>query len=307
MNKRTGNERWLAAVDIDGTLLDTEVDNRLGAREVEALEAVRAAGHVLVLCTGRNLNSTRHLLEQSGWFPDDLPLILLNGAVIWECAPRRKLVCNVLSGDLVVELVALFKAHGTAPMVYGTDEEDGLLRHEPGPVNGILERYLDNRRREMGAVAEVADLAAVPWHEALEVGTIDERDRVLALSAAITERLGDRVRVINTRSLLGGGRFYWAEAFHARSDKGTALRTLAAACGVPLERTLAVGDNFNDLDMFEAAAFSVAMADGPAEVLDAADLVVPGVAAGGAARLLADFATGGLERIAGRGGGRTER
>ncbi|PJA76416.1 hypothetical protein CO151_02845 [bacterium CG_4_9_14_3_um_filter_65_15] len=286
---------WLVAVDIDGTLLNTEVDNRLAAREIDALEAVRSAGHTLALCTGRNLNSTRHLLEQSAWYPDDLPLVLLNGAVIWGDVPRRRLVCNILEAADISTLVSLFKHFETVPMVYGTDEEDGLLRHEPRPVNEIMDRYLGNRRREMGAVEVVANLEDVSWGQALEVGTIDTRERVMALSEAIGARLGDRVKVINTRSLLGGGVYYWAEAFHGGSDKGAALKTLAAHCGIPLRRSLAMGDNFNDLDMFAAAGFSVAMADGPAEVQEKADLVVPGIAAGGAAQVLQDFAAGKLD------------
>ncbi len=288
------NKPWLAAVDIDGTLLNTEVDNRLAQREISALEAVRAAGHILVLCTGRNLNSTRHLLQQSAWFPDDLPLILLNGAVIWGEVPRRKLVCNVLDGELTGALVRLFKAHNTAPMVYGTDEDGGTLHYEKRSVNGVLGRYLANRRLEVGAIAEVSDLEGVAWQPSLEVGTIDTRERVLALSAAIRAEFGDLVKVINTRSLMGGGEYYWAEAFHGASDKGSALKIMAAHFGIPLPRTLAMGDNYNDLDMFATAGFSVAMADGPAEVLAQADMVTPGVVEGGAAEVLLALAAGEL-------------
>ena len=286
---------WLVAVDIDGTLLNTEVDNQLARREIEALEAVRAAGHVLVLCTGRNLNSTRHLLERSDWFPDDLPLILLNGAVIWGDVPRRKLVCNILGGEEIRSLLSLFKAYETAPMVYGTDDDGGVLYHEIRPVNHILDRYLGNRRLEVGAIESVEDLEALSWRQALEVGTIDIRDKVLALSEAIRTELGGRVKVINTRSLLGHGVYYWAEAFHGASDKGTALEFMAEHCGIPLRRTLAMGDNYNDLDMFEVAAYSVAMADGPQDVREQADLVTEGVAAGGAAEVLQALAAGRLE------------
>ncbi len=285
---------WLVAVDIDGTLLNTEVDNRLARREIDALDAVRAAGHVLVLCTGRNLNSTRHLLQQSDWFPADLPLILLNGAVIWGEVPRRKLVCNVLDGDLTRSLISLFKAHNTVPMVYGTDADGGVLHHEQRAVNDILGRYLDNRRVEVGAIEAVPDLEVLPWQQALEVGTIDTRERVLELSAAITAQMGDRVKVINTRSLLGGGIYYWAEAFHGASDKGAALKFMAEHFRIPLRRTLAMGDNYNDLDMFETAAFSVAMADGPDDVKEKADMITTGVAQGGAAAVLHALVSGDL-------------
>ncbi len=51
------NGSLLVAVDVDGTLLNTEFEDVLGSREIAAMDAVRAAGHVLALCTGRNLNS----------------------------------------------------------------------------------------------------------------------------------------------------------------------------------------------------------------------------------------------------------
>lgn len=284
--------RWLVAVDVDGTLLDTEFDQALRPREIEALESVRRAGHVVALCTGRNLNSTSSLLARSGWEPDDLPMVLLNGAVVWAGVPRRRIACHVLDGDEVRALVRLFREHGTVPMVYGTDDDGGLLRHEARPVNDVLGRYLQGRRDNTGGLEVVDDLLACDWRQALEVGTIDERPRIEALSRAIAQALPGRVKVINTRSLMGGGAYYWAEAFHAASDKGAGLRTLAAHCGIVQSRTVAIGDNFNDLDMFAWAGVSVAMAGSPCEVAQQADYVTGDVAAGGAATVLHGIAAG---------------
>jgi len=98
---RPNEKQLLIAVDVDGTLLDTEFDDVLRPREIAALEAVRAAGHVLALCTGRNLNSTQALLENSGWCPPDLPMVLLNGAVVWGDQPRRKLASKELDAGRV--------------------------------------------------------------------------------------------------------------------------------------------------------------------------------------------------------------
>jgi hypothetical protein len=284
--------RWLVAVDVDGTLLDTEFEQALRPREIEALESVRRAGHVVALCTGRNLNSTSSLLARSGWEPADLPLVLLNGAVVWAGVPRRRIACHVLDGDEVRALVRLFREHGTVPMVYGTDDDGGLLRHEARPVNDVLGRYLQGRRDNTGGLEVVDDLLACDWRQALEVGTIDQRPRIEALSRAIAQELPGRVKVINTRSLMGGGVYYWAEAFHAASDKGAGLRTLAAHCGIAQARTVAIGDNFNDLDMFAWAGFSVAMAGSPREVTEQADYVTGEVAAGGAATVLHGIAAG---------------
>lgn len=291
-NGGAGAGRWLVAVDVDGTLLDTEFDEALRPREIEALESVREAGHVVALCTGRNLNSTTSLLARSGWEPADLPLVLLNGAVVWADVPRRRIACHVLDGTEVRTLVRLFREHGTVPMVYGTDDDGGLLRHEARPVNDVLGRYLKGRRDNTGGLEVVEDLLAIDWRQALEVGTIDEKARIEALSLAIARELPGRVKVINTRSLMGGGAYYWAEAFHAASDKGAGLRTLAAHCGIARERTVAIGDNYNDLDMFAWAGCSVAMAGSPRDVAERADFVTGEVGAGGAADVLRGIADG---------------
>lgn len=289
---RPGDGRWLVAVDVDGTLLDTEFDEVLRPREIEALESVRRAGHVVALCTGRNLNSTSSLLARSGWDPADLPLVLLNGAVVWADVPRRRIASHVLDGQEVRTLIRLFREHGTVPMVYGTDDDGGLLRHEARPVNDVLGRYLQGRRDNTGGLEVVDDLLALDWRQALEVGTIDEKARIEALTRAIARELPGRVKVINTRSLLGGGAYYWAEAFHAASDKGAGLRTLASHCGIGRERTVAIGDNYNDLDMFAWAGYSVAMAGSPRDVAEQADFVTGEVGAGGAADILWGIAAG---------------
>jgi Cof subfamily protein (haloacid dehalogenase superfamily) len=285
-------QKMLVAVDVDGTLLDTEFDDVLRQREIDALCAVRSAGHEVALCTGRNLRSLQALLRQSGWEPDDLPLVLLNGALVWGGRPRRQLCCNLLDGGQVRRLVELFHAHDTVAMVYGADDDGGWLYHETRPVNDILGRYLDLRRDKIGAIEAVDDLLSLDLPRALEVGTIDERARISTLSRAIGAELAGEIRTINTRSLLGEGAYYWAEAYRLGSDKGTGVRTLAAECGVAEEDVVAIGDNYNDLDMFDVAGTSVAMANSPDEVKERADTVTGSVAEGGAAAVLEQIAGG---------------
>jgi len=202
------------------------------------------------------------------------------------------LACHLLDGPLVRRLVTLFKRLDTVPMVYGTDGDGGILRHETRPLNSALGRYLDLRRSRVGRLETVDDLLAVPWSQALEVGTIDTRARVEALTTAIEAELGDAVRVINTRSLLGDGAYYWAEVFHRDGGKGTGLATLAAELGIPLARCIAIGDNYNDLDMFDVSGVSVAMGNSPDEVKAAADHLADDVTRGGAATVLEAIAAG---------------
>jgi len=56
-----------------------------------------------------------------------------------------------------------------------------------------------------------------------------------------------------------------------RVNKGDALVWLARLEKLPLTRTMAVGDNYNDLSLFEEAAYTIAVANAPREVKERAD------------------------------------
>ncbi|MHB8078994.1 MAG: HAD hydrolase family protein [Candidatus Krumholzibacteriia bacterium] len=287
-----GRERYLIAVDVDGTLLDSEFEDALRPREVAALRAVRDAGHVVALCTGRNSRSVAGLLARCDPALADLPLVLLNGAVVVGGVPRRRLAHRTLDQATLQRLVALFRAHGALPMVYDTDDRGGVLHHEAGGANSVLARYLDRRRATVGAINVVEDLAAALPDEALEVGTIDREELVLRLTAAIERELGQTVRVVNTESLLSRERYRWAEVYHRDCGKGAGARLLAAAHGIPERCIVALGDNYNDLDLFAVAGHSVAMGNAPAPVRAAADHVAPAVQVGGGAWVLEEIAAG---------------
>ncbi|HEY3109940.1 MAG TPA: HAD hydrolase family protein, partial [Chloroflexota bacterium] len=79
-----------------------------------------------------------------------------------------------------------------------------------------------------------------------------------------------------------------------------AIRRLAGRCGVELAEVVAVGDNFNDLDMIEAAGLGVAMGNAPPEVRARAAWVAPPVEADGLAVAIERFV---LPRGPGRRGG----
>ena len=64
------------------------------------------------------------------------------------------------------------------------------------------------------------------------------------------------------------------EIFHKRAGKGNALLALADKLGIPHERTIAVGDGRNDMDMIEKAGISLAMANAVPELKAAADRII---------------------------------
>src|SRR5262249_8084096 len=86
--------------------------------------------------------------------------------------------------------------------------------------------------------------------------------------------VGEGARLVATRR-------DYLEIIPAGATKGTALRVLAEHLGIPLEETIAVGDQENDLEMIEAAGLGIAMPQAPEGVRKAARQVAPSDTEGG--------------------------
>ncbi len=90
-----------------------------------------------------------------------------------------------------------------------------------------------------------------------------ERSFDLKKAMNIIQETGIRVRLVDTGvtfQLLDDG-----------VDKGRALIQLARLKGLPLSRAVAIGDNYNDLDLFREAAYKIAVGNAPKEVRKYAD------------------------------------
>ena len=76
------------------------------------------------------------------------------------------------------------------------------------------------------------------------------------------------------------------EMVPADANKGSALKRLCSEIGIPLEKTAAIGDFYNDLEMIEMAGFGIAMSNACRDVKAAASLVVSSNGQNGVAEAL---------------------
>ncbi|MFN5855714.1 MAG: HAD hydrolase family protein, partial [Pseudanabaenaceae cyanobacterium] len=80
------------------------------------------------------------------------------------------------------------------------------------------------------------------------------------------------------------------EATNPLANKGTAVKHLAEnILGLTSDQVLAIGDNFNDLEMIEYAGVGVVMGNGPEDLKPKANWVAPSVEVDGAAVALEKF------------------
>ncbi len=250
-------------LDLDGTLLDGR--SRIGARTHRAVRRLVEAGFEVVLATGRSVAGCT-----SFWRALDLeaPVAAFNGC--WIGRPgRRPWRMTPIPEALVGEA---FRAEAESRFSF---------------------RHADERKFAIRR-AHVHYPRVARWYEnVVEVDREDllPRDRLMRLSccfdgAADTERawsaLSDDARAglqlqhypLAIFPELGDLEMHLAEIQPRTRGKAEVLLWLLAERRIPAERTIAVGDQRNDLSMLEAAGLAVAVGNAVGEVLRLADVVI---------------------------------
>lgn len=185
--------------------------------------------------------------------------------------PRRLVVMDVDSTLISQEVIELIAAHaGTEELV--ADITERAMRGEIDFAESLIERVatlaglpvtvLDDVRARAtftpGARELVAECHRRGWVVALVSGGFEEIVADLAAELGIMTFRANRLEV-------SGGRLTGRTTGQVvdRAYKAQALREFAAAEGVAMEHTIAIGDGANDLDMICAAGIGIAFSAKP--------------------------------------------
>ncbi|MFC5929979.1 HAD family hydrolase [Cryobacterium melibiosiphilum] len=244
-------EPWLVALDIDGTTMHE--DGSISAAVIEQVQRLAAAGHEVMLATGRSAAATLPVLDRLEITPRFV--ICSNGAITMHRDANAPLGYRrewVETFDPTVVLRSIRAHLGNAR--FAVEDEHGFYRYtEPIPDATI------------GMDSERVDFEELTKHPATRVVVISP-DHDMEDFLAVVERMG-----LNRVSYAIGWTA-WLDIAPDGVNKATAMERVRAELGIPRERVMAVGDGRNDIDMLEWASVSgrgVAMGNSPDEVLAA--------------------------------------
>ncbi|MGV8978757.1 MAG: phosphoserine phosphatase SerB [Cellulomonas sp.] len=198
-------------------------------------------------------------------------------------AERRLVVLDVDSTLITSEVIELLAAHAgsrhevadiTARAMGGELDFAASLHARVATLAGlpasVFADVLGEVRLTPGATELLAELAARGWPVALVSGGFLEVVGPLAARLGITRYRANGLEVARG-ALTGRVRGPIVD----RAAKAKALRSFAADDEIPLERTIAIGDGANDLDMLTVAGYGIAFNAKPV-LAGRADAVVHG-------------------------------
>jgi len=251
----------LVAIDMDGTLLPT-FGQKLSRRSVQAVLAAQAAGITVAVATGRRTAYTSPLLEGLG-LRADMPLITSNGAVTRTLGGEAIDRCQ-LEARVARSICGLLRRVGTVVFAFDRPGKGELVLEDLEQAHKRIEVWVEANRNAIEVVRP------------LELALGDGDDPIQGMVTGGLERMREAERTLKASKWTGFCECIRTE-YPARDlsildllppgvSKGWALERLAKRLGVDRKETMAIGDNWNDVDMLEWAGQAVLMSNAAHEL-----------------------------------------
>ncbi|HWG22143.1 MAG TPA: HAD-IIB family hydrolase [Terracidiphilus sp.] len=251
----------LVAIDMDGTLLPTFAQ-AVSDRTAQALRAAQAAGITVAIATGRRTAYCAPLLTGLD-LRADTPLITSNGAVTRTLGGEPLDRCH-MEARVARGICGLLRPFGTLVFTFDRVGKGELVLEDLDRAHGRIALWVEANRDAIEVVQPLErafDGAQDPIQGMVTGGLDRMKEAETALKASDWHRWCECIRTeypardLSILDLMPPG-----------VSKGWAFERLAARLGIDRKETMAIGDNWNDVDMLEWAAQGVLMGNAAGEL-----------------------------------------
>lgn len=264
----------LIVSDFDGTLIDD--CQRVLPEVKEAINEYVGAGGIFAVCTGRMLNS---ILPQVRALGLKGLVIAYQGTVIADIETGKIIKNGGMKYSEVAEICRNIEELDQFVNIYCDDKiytncpEDNAYIKRYEQIIGVKAEHLNCKMSELAVKRKLF------CQKVISIVREEEREKTYK---NLYQRLGNRFDVTCSASVL-------VEVSPLHDNKGEALKFLAERYNIPLEKTVAVGDNLNDLPMIIAAGTGCAVGNATIELKKAADFISVSNNEGALAQIIKKF------------------
>ncbi len=261
----------LLALDLDGTLLNSS--GEISRKNLEAIRQAEKRGVLVTIATGRRF---RDALPVALQLKLNAPLISHNGALVKYAQNLEIVAVSLISQKIVREILRVGHEFGGDALLSCDPHGKGVLLYDRISDENIpLQKYIAWSKRLHGDEAE----EAVHHVENLE-DVLDNTETVhvsfsgtCALMAELENVLQDELKSSATILTTVYPRldFTLIDILPSDASKGIGVEKLALLNKLSAENVMAIGDNFNDLEMLEYAGSPVVMGNASPELLERED------------------------------------
>lgn len=231
--------------DLDGTLLNSKKE--ISAENKAAIDRALAAGHKVVINTGRPLCGCRRQIRDLGMEREGCYAVTFNGGLIYDCYTGKNIYRKTIPLEYVRRIFSEASKRGIYCQTYSDEELIAprdceelrsyvALTHTPYRIDPKLPDNLTKEPVKILAIDRNGREVLDPYRSFIESWASGKLSLFYS-NQCYLEHVADGI------------------------SKGTAVQVLCEYLGIPVENTIAAGDEENDIEMIRTAQVGVAMAN----------------------------------------------
>lgn len=259
--------KTLFVSDLDGTLM--QPDATISPLSLRILNDAIADGTLFTIATARTTATVAPIVKDLDL---RIPAIVMTGAALWDKSSNSYSDLKFMNEDAVRGLIEVCRKNGMPMFVY-TVVGNMIYVYHIGKLTKLEREFIDSRvnNPHKKFIVPADGESFIP----------EKLDNVILFydmqPTELTERTYEEARLVPDCRVQMYHDFYGPatglfDAFAPEVTKASAIRALADRIGA--EKTVAFGDNINDLPMLRAADVAVAVGNALPEVKAEADIVI---------------------------------
>jgi Cof subfamily protein (haloacid dehalogenase superfamily) len=240
----------LIAIDLDGTLLDSKVE--ISPANLNALRRAHEAAVEIVLVTGRRHKFALPVAESLGF---DLWLISSNGAVT-RSNHGELFHRDLLPRTTAIKLCRHMQAfRNNTVLTFDREGMGAIICEDHEQLYGVIQRWMEKNAPYIEYVSPIEKALTEDPIQAMFCGPIElmrgAQERILSCDFAADFTL--------LRTQYDARNLCILDILNAGCSKGHALERWANYRGIDRSEVMAIGDNYNDVEMLNFAGHPVIM------------------------------------------------
>ena len=242
---------YLLITDMDGTVLDDE--RNISNENIQAIKEFIAEGGSFTIATGRTVESARRYIDR--YFKDihiGAPVALYNGGKIYDFSKEETVWETYVSGHSKDVYKKIKKDHPELGLEIYSDEVTYIYNR-----CRFTDRYKNlHYKVEYDTDDSIFDK---DWTKALIIGEKEDMDKF----EDVARNHYDISNIVRSAA-------NYLEVLPDGTSKGCQIEKICEITGFDLNKTIALGDEMNDLDMILKCKYGFAVANGNPHLLEKA-------------------------------------
>ena len=248
----------ILAVDMDGTCLDSKA--QMAPETVKALREASERGVLVVPTTGRCINCLPKPLKNQDFYRY---IISSNGSLVVDMQKKKTVFEACIDSETAAEILEKIK---TMPVLRAAHMDRDFYT-QGRILQFFVKKFFKDSSVNIVYVRKLKDYilkhkSAVEEIQLFYKESQNQRKKIKQILSDYPE-----ITVAHSKG--------YAEIYNKKGSKGTALLALGEALGITADEIACIGDEENDISMFDVAGLPMAMGNAIQPIKDRARVILP--------------------------------